>query len=91
MTLSIWFWLLHSNNFNTNHSEIKFEVSSCFLRFFLVFMVVLCFGFFVLFFLYFVLQFLNEHGGSSNAFTSNEHTNFYFDVSPDNLAGALER
>lgn len=36
-------------------------------------------------------KFLNEHGGSSNAFTSNEHTNFYFDVAPDNLGGALDR
>lgn len=36
-------------------------------------------------------KFLNEHGGSSNAFTSAEHTNFYFDVSPDYLPGALDR
>ncbi|KAL3863624.1 hypothetical protein ACJMK2_005374 [Sinanodonta woodiana] len=36
-------------------------------------------------------KFLNEHGGSSNAFTSNEHTNFFFDVAPDNLEGALDR
>ncbi|PVD29637.1 hypothetical protein C0Q70_08892 [Pomacea canaliculata] len=35
--------------------------------------------------------FLNEHGGTSNAFTSLEHTNFYFDVSPDGLPGALDR
>ncbi len=37
------------------------------------------------------LQFLNEHGGGSNAFTSGEHTNYYFDVSPDHLNGALDR
>lgn len=36
-------------------------------------------------------KFLNEHGGSSNAFTSNEHTNFYFDVAPVHLGGALDR
>lgn len=36
-------------------------------------------------------KFLNENGGSSNAYTSGEHTNFYFDVAPDNLAGALDR
>jgi hypothetical protein len=32
---------------------------------------------------FFLLQFLNEHGGSSNAYTSGEHTNYYFDVSPE--------
>ncbi|XP_060069479.1 insulin-degrading enzyme-like [Ylistrum balloti] len=36
-------------------------------------------------------KFLNENGGSSNAYTSGEHTNFYFDVAPDSLAGALDR
>ncbi|GFO42674.1 insulin-degrading enzyme [Plakobranchus ocellatus] len=36
-------------------------------------------------------KFLSEHGGMSNAYTSLEHTNYYFDVSPDNLAGALDR
>ncbi|KAL5021570.1 hypothetical protein ScPMuIL_000725 [Solemya velum] len=36
-------------------------------------------------------KFLNENGGSSNAFTSAEHTNFYFDISPDCLLGALDR
>ncbi|ELU09335.1 hypothetical protein CAPTEDRAFT_155510 [Capitella teleta] len=36
-------------------------------------------------------KFLNEHGGSSNAYTSSEHTNYYFDVAPDHLSGALER
>ncbi|XP_028391087.1 insulin-degrading enzyme-like [Dendronephthya gigantea] len=35
-------------------------------------------------------QFLSENSGSSNAFTSNEHTNFYFDVKQDCLEGALE-
>ncbi|CAG2220380.1 IDE [Mytilus edulis] len=32
-----------------------------------------------------------EHGGSSNAYTSGEHTNFYFDISPEHLPGALDR
>ncbi|XP_013792799.2 insulin-degrading enzyme-like, partial [Limulus polyphemus] len=35
--------------------------------------------------------FLNQHGGSSNAFTSTQHTNFYFDVAPEFLQGALDR
>ncbi|KAL8568009.1 hypothetical protein ACOMHN_029184 [Nucella lapillus] len=36
-------------------------------------------------------KYLSEHGGSSNAFTSLEHTNYYFDVSPEGLSGALDR
>ncbi|XP_059153920.1 insulin-degrading enzyme-like isoform X2 [Physella acuta] len=36
-------------------------------------------------------KFLSEHGGMSNAFTTLEHTNYYFDVSPDYLPGALDR
>lgn len=36
-------------------------------------------------------KFLSEHGGSSNAFTSGEHTNYFFDVSPEHLLGALDR
>ncbi|XP_041476883.1 insulin-degrading enzyme-like isoform X1 [Lytechinus variegatus] len=36
-------------------------------------------------------QFLNEHGGFANAYTSGEHTNFYFDVSHEHLQGALDR
>lgn len=35
--------------------------------------------------------FLNQHGGSSNAFTDMESTNYYFDVSADHLSGALDR
>ena len=34
---------------------------------------------------------LQEHGGSSNAFTAAEHTNYYFDVSPEALEPALDR
>nr|KAJ3423186.1 Insulinase (Peptidase M16) [Polyrhizophydium stewartii] len=36
-------------------------------------------------------QFLSAHGGSSNAFTSADHTNYYFDVAADHLEGALDR
>lgn len=36
-------------------------------------------------------KFLSEHGGSSNAFTSVEHTNYHFDVAPDHLPAALDR
>uniref|UniRef100_A0A668VMV7 Insulin-degrading enzyme n=1 Tax=Oreochromis aureus TaxID=47969 RepID=A0A668VMV7_OREAU len=36
-------------------------------------------------------QFLSEHAGFSNAFTSREHTNYYFDVSHEHLKGALDR
>eukprot|EP01101_Sappina_pedata_P000854 TRINITY_DN11001_c0_g1_i1.p1 TRINITY_DN11001_c0_g1~~TRINITY_DN11001_c0_g1_i1.p1 ORF type:complete len:972 (+),score=420.53 TRINITY_DN11001_c0_g1_i1:59-2917(+) len=35
--------------------------------------------------------FLAEHGGSSNAYTSSENTNYYFDVIPEHLKGALDR
>jgi insulysin len=35
--------------------------------------------------------FLSEHGGSSNAFTDQEDTNFFFDVAPSFLPGALDR
>ncbi|XP_063837017.1 insulin-degrading enzyme [Ostrinia nubilalis] len=35
-------------------------------------------------------KFLSEHGGSSNASTSSDHTTYYFDVLPAHLAGALD-
>lgn len=35
--------------------------------------------------------FLSAHGGSSNAYTSMEHTNYFFDVTPDFLEEALDR
>lgn len=35
--------------------------------------------------------FLSEHGGSSNAFTGAENTNYYFDVASGDLYGALDR
>ncbi|KAG6438646.1 hypothetical protein O3G_MSEX000111 [Manduca sexta] len=35
-------------------------------------------------------KFLSEHGGSSNASTSSDHTTFYFDVLPAHLAKSLD-
>merc|ERR1719458_1140407 len=36
-------------------------------------------------------RYLSEHGGASNASTGSEHTNFYFDIAPESLTGALDR
>jgi len=36
-------------------------------------------------------RFLSEHGGTSNAFTASDHTNYYFDVIPLHLSQALDR
>ncbi|KAJ4792475.1 Insulin-degrading enzyme [Rhynchospora pubera] len=36
-------------------------------------------------------KYITEHGGSTNASTSSERTNYYFDVNVDNLRGALDR
>ncbi|XP_010057157.2 insulin-degrading enzyme-like 1, peroxisomal [Eucalyptus grandis] len=36
-------------------------------------------------------KFITEHGGSTNAFTASEHTNFYFDVNVDSFEEALDR
>ncbi|CAG9789778.1 unnamed protein product [Diatraea saccharalis] len=35
-------------------------------------------------------KYLSEHGGSSNASTSSDHTTYYFDVLPAHLHGALD-
>lgn len=35
-------------------------------------------------------QFMSKHAGRSNAFTSTDHTDFYFDISPDHLKEALD-
>lgn len=35
--------------------------------------------------------FISEHGGSHNAYTSQEHTNYFFDVNADHLDQALDR
>ena len=36
-------------------------------------------------------KYLTENGGDSNAFTSAENTNFYFDVKAASLEGAIDR
>ena len=36
-------------------------------------------------------KFLSDHGGSANAYTASDHTNYFFDVGPGHLAPALER
>ena len=36
-------------------------------------------------------QFLTEHGGGANAFTSQEHTNYHLEIAHDHLHGALDR
>ena len=35
--------------------------------------------------------YLSEHGGFTNAFTADTHTNYYFNVRDEGLKGALER
>ena len=36
-------------------------------------------------------NFLARHGGSSNAYTSGDHTNYFFDVQPEAFDEALDR
>ena len=36
-------------------------------------------------------DFIESHGGFSNAYTGMENTNFYFDILPNHLMGALDR
>ncbi|VDO93362.1 unnamed protein product [Soboliphyme baturini] len=36
-------------------------------------------------------NYLNQNGGSSNAYTSTDHTNYFFDVAPESLPGAIDR
>ncbi|MES1914471.1 MAG: hypothetical protein MHM6MM_006535, partial [Cercozoa sp. M6MM] len=36
-------------------------------------------------------DYVSTHGGMSNAFTSDEHTNFHFQVNADAVEGALDR
>lgn len=36
-------------------------------------------------------RYLSQSGGSANAYTDTDHTNFYFDVSPQHLEGAIDR
>ena len=36
-------------------------------------------------------QFIASHGGSQNAYTSFDHTNYFFDIAADQLEGGLDR
>jgi insulysin len=36
-------------------------------------------------------KYLSQHGGSSNAYTACDHTNFFFDVAPKHLPGTIDR
>ena len=36
-------------------------------------------------------QFISTHGGSNNAFTSYDHTNYFFDINPPQFEQALDR
>ncbi len=36
-------------------------------------------------------SFINQHGGKHNAFTASQDTNYFFDIEPDSLPGALDR
>lgn len=36
-------------------------------------------------------KYLSEHGGGSNACTFSDNTNYYFDIVPEFLPGALDR
>lgn len=36
-------------------------------------------------------QFLTQNGGSYNAYTANDHTNYYFSIKTESLASALDR
>ncbi|CAL9246036.1 unnamed protein product [Arabidopsis halleri] len=38
-----------------------------------------------------LFKYVNEHGGSSNAFTSTEDTNYHFDINTDSFDEALDR
>lgn len=35
--------------------------------------------------------FVSRHGGSSNAYTAGDHTNYFFDISPDRFREAMDR
>jgi len=36
-------------------------------------------------------QYISEHGGSNNAYTVLNHTNYFFNITPDHFEGALDR
>ncbi|MEQ8859343.1 MAG: insulinase family protein [Pseudomonadales bacterium] len=35
--------------------------------------------------------FISRHGGSSNAYTAGDHTNYFFDIQPDEFQAAMDR
>ena len=35
--------------------------------------------------------FISQHGGRHNAYTSFDHTNYFFDIKPEDLDSALDR
>lgn len=36
-------------------------------------------------------QFIGQHGGSSNAYTAGDHTNYFFDIQPDYFEAGMDR
>ncbi len=36
-------------------------------------------------------EFISKHGGSSNAYTAGNHTNFFFDIQPEQFQAAMDR
>lgn len=36
-------------------------------------------------------QFISAHGGQSNAYTTSDHTNYFFDVQPEHFEAAMDR
>jgi len=36
-------------------------------------------------------EFVSKHGGSTNAYTASDHTNFFFDIQPDRFREAMDR
>ena len=36
-------------------------------------------------------QFISTHGGSSNAYTASDHTNYFFDIDPDQFEAGMDR
>lgn len=36
-------------------------------------------------------EFIGRHGGNSNAYTAGDHTNYFFDVQPEQFRGAMDR
>ena len=36
-------------------------------------------------------HFISQHGGASNAYTAGDHTNYFFDIQPDQFPAAMDR